>query len=426
MPLKFIVTDRSGIEAGVLVKSSYIVISIHDTYSPPARVKKQSGLRAMLQLAFDDAELTDSADVLGAVVMMTTDQANAIWAFVEQHRNDVGAVVVHCEAGVSRSPAIAAALCKGLGGNDRHFFKRYQPNMHVYRLMLEAGRRAGAKNTMPGQNSSITRVRPFFKQLLAAQPTGAGWLASLLRSSTANPEFARPLADDPGELLPSCSAKRIYPDRVLGNVSLEQCFEKTLQPPERFLLWLIEHPELMSWPREKGGRERTYSSSTQRRRKMMLDADNPTGVAETKSEALRQLARLGVSGSERKWWMFEGSTEADCCLETESLVLVIEGKRNEGLSPATHWFPQRNQLWRNVEAAAAYAAGKRYAVLLLAETPVEAGSTLDASLPHLAHGERRLLAQHYLGCVTWRDACRTTGVDYSKLPDTNDDATESP
>jgi protein-tyrosine phosphatase len=71
----------------------------------------------------------------------TSQQADEIWQFVEQHREQVGAVVVHCEAGVSRSPTVAAALCKGMGGDDRRFFRRYQPNMHVYRLMLEAARR---------------------------------------------------------------------------------------------------------------------------------------------------------------------------------------------------------------------------------------------------------------------------------------------
>ena len=141
MPLKFIVTDRSGIEAGVLVKSAYIVISIHDSNSRPAMVKKQSGLRATLKLAFDDAEPTSSSHLEAAVMLMTSQQADEIWAFVEQHRNDVGAVVVHCEAGVSRSPAVAAALCKGLGGDDRRFFRMYQPNMHVYRLMLDAARK---------------------------------------------------------------------------------------------------------------------------------------------------------------------------------------------------------------------------------------------------------------------------------------------
>lgn len=139
--MKFIVTDRSGIEAGILVRSSCIVISIHDTYSPPAKVKQQSGLRAMLQLAFDDAEPTTSKELAGTFNLMTTTQAESIWKFVDSHKNEVGAVVIHCEAGVSRSPAVAAALCKALGGNDRQFFRRYQPNMHVYRLMVEAGRK---------------------------------------------------------------------------------------------------------------------------------------------------------------------------------------------------------------------------------------------------------------------------------------------
>jgi predicted protein tyrosine phosphatase len=138
--MKFLVTDRSGIEAGVLVRSSYIVISIHDTYSPPARVKKQSGLRGLIQLAFDDAEPTDGAELAAALTLMTAEQADQIWKFFEQHKGEVGSVLVHCEAGVSRSPAVAAALCKGTGGDDRKFFRRYQPNMHVYRLMLQIGR----------------------------------------------------------------------------------------------------------------------------------------------------------------------------------------------------------------------------------------------------------------------------------------------
>jgi predicted protein tyrosine phosphatase len=145
MPLKFIVTDRSGIEAGVLVKSAYIVISIHDTYSPPARVKKQSGLRGLLQLAFDDAEPTTSTELAGTFTLMTAEQAEKIWNFVHEQKDQVGAVVVHCEAGVSRSPAVAAGLCKGLGGYDRQFFRRYQPNMHVYRLMLDEARKRAAE-----------------------------------------------------------------------------------------------------------------------------------------------------------------------------------------------------------------------------------------------------------------------------------------
>lgn len=46
-------------------------------------------------------------------------------------------LLVHCDAGFSRSPAVAAALSKALTGDDKTFFKRYSPNMRVYRTLLE-------------------------------------------------------------------------------------------------------------------------------------------------------------------------------------------------------------------------------------------------------------------------------------------------
>lgn len=67
-------------------------------------------------------------------------QAGEIWEFVRRQPVSVGAVVVHCEGGVSRSPAVAAALCKGLGGDDSCFFRQYKPNAYVYRLMCETGK----------------------------------------------------------------------------------------------------------------------------------------------------------------------------------------------------------------------------------------------------------------------------------------------
>jgi predicted protein tyrosine phosphatase len=139
--MKFIVTDRSGIESEIPTSSSYIVISIHDSYSPPARVKLHPGLHALLQLAFDDAVPTRSPELKSTFTLMTSEQADTIWRFVDQHSDQVGAIVVHCEAGWSRSPAVAAALCKTMGGNDHSYWRKYDPNRHVYRLMLEASRK---------------------------------------------------------------------------------------------------------------------------------------------------------------------------------------------------------------------------------------------------------------------------------------------
>ena len=45
-------------------------------------------------------------------------------------------LIVHCEAGVSRSPAIAAALTKINEEDDNFYFKNYRPNSLVYRTIL--------------------------------------------------------------------------------------------------------------------------------------------------------------------------------------------------------------------------------------------------------------------------------------------------
>ena len=136
--MKFIVTDREGIEAGIVVRSAYVVISIHDPDRCPARVRKQSGLRDVLFLAFHDAEPSEGTTLPPEITLMTPEQARELCRFVERHKDDVGAVVVHCEQGMSRSPAVAAALCKLMGGDDGRFWREYQPNPHVYRLVLEA------------------------------------------------------------------------------------------------------------------------------------------------------------------------------------------------------------------------------------------------------------------------------------------------
>ena len=136
--MEFHVTDREGIERGVLVPSAYIVISIYDPEREKPKVKNQAGLRAVLQLAFHDAEPTGSPTLDRRVMVMSEDQARQIWRFVDRHKDAVGTVVVHCERGMSRGPAVAAALCASLGGDEAVFFQAFQPNGHVYRLVRNA------------------------------------------------------------------------------------------------------------------------------------------------------------------------------------------------------------------------------------------------------------------------------------------------
>jgi predicted protein tyrosine phosphatase len=135
--MDFIVSDRESVEQGLLVRSAYVVISIRDPDRKKAAVPKQPGCRDVLFLAFHDAEPTEAMVLPADIKLMTIEQADDIHKFIQRYRDQVGAVVVHCEQGMSRSPAVAAAICRSLGGDDAHFFQQYQPNLYVYRMVLE-------------------------------------------------------------------------------------------------------------------------------------------------------------------------------------------------------------------------------------------------------------------------------------------------
>jgi predicted protein tyrosine phosphatase len=136
--MNIVVTDRDSIERGILVRSSYVVISIHDPDKTSARIPKQSGLRDILALAFHDAEPTEGMRLPENIAVMSEQQARQICEFVRKWNGKIGAVVVHCEQGMSRSPAVAAAVARCLGLDERCFRRDYQPNEFVYRLVVRA------------------------------------------------------------------------------------------------------------------------------------------------------------------------------------------------------------------------------------------------------------------------------------------------
>ena len=89
-------------------------------------------LRGVLFLRFHDADEQASDDI----VLMTSRQARRIWQFIDQYAAEIGALIIHCEQGTSRSPAVAATICKMLGGDPAPFFAGFSPNRYVYNLLL--------------------------------------------------------------------------------------------------------------------------------------------------------------------------------------------------------------------------------------------------------------------------------------------------
>ena len=251
-------------------------------------------------------------------------------------------------------------------------------------------------------NSSATRVRPLFSALRARDPQGMTWLPKLLALAPNSDIFSGTnLRENPGPII---------------DIQLDP--EKKLLPPEAFLSWLLENPEEMVWPKNK-----SYSAATQRRREALMgsgpyatDQSSNREREEAQREGLSQLRLLGAKGSNKKWWAFEGQTCVDCFIETGSLRLYIEGKRNEKLSASTDWFPARNQLMRNLESASRDSGETLFACLVIAESTSLRLPDPRRSWPHLREDQRSSLMRHFLGVVTWREVCAATAVDYDSLP----------
>jgi len=142
--MKIIVTDRDSIQRGIVVKSTYVVISIADPRVPKAKITRVSALKDILFLHFSDSSPLAGRILPKNIKLMTRQHAVAIWKFVDQYKDQVGAIVVHCHQGMSRSPAIAAAIARYLGLDDKRFRTLLHPNEYIYQLMID---------TMPSETS---------------------------------------------------------------------------------------------------------------------------------------------------------------------------------------------------------------------------------------------------------------------------------
>lgn len=90
-----------------------------------------------LSMTFDDVDM-DNKDKREYAI--TNGQANHIARFVKSLPNTIETLIVHCEAGMSRSAGVAAAIMKWLYNDDSQIFDQpsYRPNMTCYRKTLNA------------------------------------------------------------------------------------------------------------------------------------------------------------------------------------------------------------------------------------------------------------------------------------------------
>ena len=118
------------------------IISITDTDKADVIFEKNeiNGIRAVLRLKFDDVERDYKNEHC-----ITKEDAENIVKFVNKNKNKVDKFIVHCEAGVSRSAGVGAAIMKAINGDDWVVFNNPTmcPNMKCYRTVLNAFQDAG-------------------------------------------------------------------------------------------------------------------------------------------------------------------------------------------------------------------------------------------------------------------------------------------
>lgn len=89
-------------------------------------------LYSKLELFFDDID-----EPVKGYRLFSDDDANQIINFVQSNKNSTTLFVIHCHAGISRSAAVAAALSRYYNGDERFYFNKFIPNIHVYSTIIK-------------------------------------------------------------------------------------------------------------------------------------------------------------------------------------------------------------------------------------------------------------------------------------------------
>jgi len=121
---------------GGLQPCSMIRITSWDKWLP---LKFQNEFESILQVKFADVVDFEDKDVFGFSKKFQRNHALEIKNFVDGLREDLDCLVIHCDAGQSRSPATGIAIARYLGLNDQvhslEWNPRYMPNPRVRKIL---------------------------------------------------------------------------------------------------------------------------------------------------------------------------------------------------------------------------------------------------------------------------------------------------
>lgn len=131
----FVKSRKDMVAASATISKPSIILSIHDVGSKPAIFHYNPNIVRILQFEFEDWDKENDGEIV-----ITDFDANRMAAVVLTYEDmpDEYDLYVNCEAGMSRSAGVGAAICKALGGSDDFFFRTKHPNMLCYRKVYDA------------------------------------------------------------------------------------------------------------------------------------------------------------------------------------------------------------------------------------------------------------------------------------------------
>jgi len=261
---------------------------------------------------------------------------------------------------------------------------------------------------MPDAVAPSSPIQTLFNDLLDRRPFGDPWMATLWQAAArTRPGAASKPPAEMGSLLA---------DEAPGEREARQgkVFDRALAPSSAFLRWLIEHPEEMTVDDRDTFGAKSDDVRTWRGRLFSDDVDE---MSMAKSEGLRQLSSRLAQRGRKKWWLFEGFARVDACFVTDTTVLVVEQWRDSLTTSSSRWYPERLQLWRDVDAVREFAASRKFGVILAVDDEAQGAAALAAaaesmsvSFPHLVFEEQDKLERHLLGFVTMPALAELSGA----------------
>ncbi len=96
------------------------------------RFIENSKIKAVLTLLFDDIIIP-----VENYVLFDEEMATEIIDFVRKYHRQVDVLIIHCYAGVSRSAAVGAFVCRMFHKDNSDYFKYIAPNEHVYTVLCD-------------------------------------------------------------------------------------------------------------------------------------------------------------------------------------------------------------------------------------------------------------------------------------------------